>query len=129
MSRLITITQGVQTRSFRNDSIGRLKTERHPESGRTTYSYDLNSNVATKIDARGSTTTFTYDQLNRVTLMTYSDGTPSVSYFYDSQPAGSPIAIKNPVGRLTEVTTTTGGVTATSYYSYCVLSAELHDSF
>ena len=123
LGRLLTITQGVQTRSFTYDALGRLKSETHPESGTTTYTYDANSNLLTRTDARGVTTSNTYDALNRVTLRSYSDGTPSVSYFYDSQPTGSPITIQNPVGRLTRVTTTTSGVAVTNYHSYCNCSS------
>jgi YD repeat-containing protein len=106
LSRLQTITQGSQTRTFTYDALGRLKTEKHPESSAAgssySYTYDANSNILTKTDARGITTTFVYDELNRVTSKSYSDGTPPVTYFYDSQPAGSPISIQNPVGRLTK---------------------------
>ncbi len=123
LSRLITITQGVQTRSFTYDDLGRLKSETHPESGTTSYTYDLNSNVLTRTDARGIVTYYTYDALNRVTLKSYSNGTPSVSYWYDSAPPGSPISIANPVGRLTRITTTASGATVTNYYSYCNCSS------
>jgi RHS repeat-associated protein len=128
MGRLITITQGVQTRSFTYDALGRLKTETHPENGTTSYSYDANSNIVTRTDARNVTTTYAYDELNRVTSKTYSDGTPSVTYFYDSQPSGSPITIQNPVGRLTKVSTTASGVTASTYYSYCNCSSVSKES-
>jgi YD repeat-containing protein len=37
MARLTEIQQGIQTRSFTYDDLGRLKTETHPESGTTTY--------------------------------------------------------------------------------------------
>ena len=104
LGRLVTITQGVQTRTFTYDALGRLKTETHPESGTTTYTYDANSNLLTRTDARGNDHRI---QLRRAqpgdAAKTYSDGTPSVDYFYDSQPAGSPITISNPVGRLTKV--------------------------
>ncbi len=123
LGRLSAIIQGVQTRSFTYDDIGRLKSETHPESGTATYSYDANSNLHVKTEARGISTTFTYDELNRVVSKTYSDGTPSVSYFYDSQPAESPISILNPIGRLTRVTTTASGVTTSNYYSYCNCSS------
>ena len=33
----------------------------------------------------------THDELNRITIKTYSDGTPQVSYSYDVQPGDSPI--------------------------------------
>jgi RHS repeat-associated protein len=123
LGRLITITQGVQTRSFTFDNLGRLKSETHPESGTVNFTYDANSNLLTKTDARAITTTYTYDELNRVTQKAYSDSTPWVTYFYDSQPSGNPITTMNPVGRLTRVSTTASGVTNSSYYSYCNCSS------
>ncbi len=123
MSRLSAITQGSQSRLFTYDDLGRLLTETHPESGTTSYTYDANSNMISKTSARGIVTTFTYDELNRVTQKSYSDGTPSVTYYYDTQPSGSPIATVNPVGRLTGVTRTVSGVTVSSYYSYCGCSS------
>jgi len=123
LARLTSVTQGVQARSFTYDDMGRLKTETHPENGTTVYTYDANSNVLTKTDARAITTSVSYDELNRVTLKAYSDGTPSVAYFYDSQPSDSPIAIMNPVGRLTRVSTTTSGVASKNFYSYCDCSS------
>ena len=123
MGRLTTVVQGVQVRSFTYDDLGRLLTETHPETSTTSYSYDANGNILSRTDARGIVTTFTYDELNRVTQKSYSDGTPSVSYYYDSQPSGSPIATINPIGRLTKITRTVSGVTASTYYSYCNCSS------
>ena len=123
MARLLTIVQGIQTRSFTYDDLGRMLSETHPESGTTIYSYDANSNLVGKTDARGISAFYTYDELNRVTQKYYSDATPSASYYYDSAPPDSPISILNPVGRLTRVTTTASGVTASSYYSYCSCSS------
>lgn len=45
--------------------------------------YDGNGNLTSKIDPVGATSTYTYDVLNRATGVSYSDGTPSVSYAYD----------------------------------------------
>jgi RHS repeat-associated protein len=123
MGRLTAISQGIQTRSFTYDNLGRLLTETHPESGTTSYSYDANSNMVSKTNARGILTTISYDELNRVTQKSYSDGTPSVTYYYDTQPSGSPIATVNPVGRLTGVTRTVSGITVSSYYAYCSCSS------
>ena len=129
MARLITITQGSQTRTFTYDALGRLLTEKHPESSLAgeanksyTYTYDANSNIETKTDARGITVTLIYDELNRVIEKKHGAVTVA-AHSYDSQPGGSPISIQNPIGRITKVTTTTGGVTATNYYSYCNCSA------
>jgi len=123
LGRLTQIVQGIQTRSFTYDNLGRLLSETHPEKGTTSYTYDANSNVLTKTNARGITTSYTYDALNRVTLRAYSDGTPSVSYIYDSAPGDSPISIQNVIGRLAKKTTTAGGITVSNFYSYCNCSS------
>lgn len=60
LGRLLTISQGIQTRSFTYDNLGRLKSETHPESGTTLYTYDNASSLATKTDARGITTQYYY---------------------------------------------------------------------
>ena len=123
LARLTGVLQGVQTRSFSYDALGRLVSETHPETGTMTYSYDNNSNLLTKVDGRGIQTAFIYDNLNRVTRKSYSDATPMIDFFYDEAPQGSPITIQRPIGRLTRVTTTTSGVTVTNYYSYCTCSS------
>ncbi len=38
----------------------------------------------TKTDARGISTAYTYDVLNRATLRNYSDATPDISYVYEN---------------------------------------------
>ena len=45
------------------------------------YTYDENSNVLTET-RNGNTTSYVYDSLNRLVLVTYSDNS-SVSYEYD----------------------------------------------
>lgn len=91
-------------RSFSYDSLARLLTTYNPESGQTSYQYDSNSNLISKTDARGVTINYNpasspIDALNRVTMKTYSDGTPSVTYHYDQNCCG--VTSLNPVGRLT----------------------------
>jgi RHS repeat-associated protein len=51
----------------------------------TTYAYDGNGNRTSLVDPLGQTTTFSFDALNRLTGISYSDGlTPNVSYTYDA---------------------------------------------
>ena len=123
LGRLTSISQGVQTRTYVYDDMGRVLLRTDPESGTTSFVYDDNSNVISRTDSRGITTTYTYDELNRITHKTYSDSTPDVNNFYDSQPVDSPIMLVNPVGRLTKTTTTDSGVTISSFYSYCSCSS------
>lgn len=52
-------------------------------SGTTTHTYDEHGELATTTDARTIVTTREVDVLDRVTSVTYSDGTPGTSYAYD----------------------------------------------
>jgi RHS repeat-associated protein len=54
--------------------------------------YNSSGLVTDGYDARGVHTTFSYDDLNRVTQISYSDSTPAAHYYYDSQglPSGAP---------------------------------------
>jgi RHS repeat-associated protein len=120
---LTAVTQGSQTRSFTYDSLKRLKQAINPESGTINYtSYDANSNLLTKQDARSITTTYVYDALNRVISRTYTNdpqNTPAVSYKYDNQtlPTGAPTFTRgSSIGRLVAVTY--GGTSAGSYQGY-----------
>jgi RHS repeat-associated protein len=101
---------GLNPRSFTYDSLSRITSASNPESGSTCYGtvsagacqnngYDANGNVITKTDARGITTTYSYDVLNRLTQKSYSDGTPTANFFYDAN-VWHNINLTNTVGRL-----------------------------
>lgn len=103
LNNLTSVVQGSETRTFAYDGLSRLTSAANPESGTTLYTYDADSNVLTRLDARNITTTYSYDVLNRLTQKSYSDGTtPAADYYYDSMPWwwGS-IGTSNPIGRLT----------------------------
>ncbi len=99
------VTQGGQVRTFTYDSLARLKTSTNPESGTVTYTYDNDGNVHNRVDARNVTTNYSYDALNRLTIKTYSDGTASVVYTYDTYH----------IGRLAKVNNTDSITTYPSY--------------
>jgi RHS repeat-associated protein len=82
------VIQGGVTRSFLFDSLSQLKSAANPESGTTSYNYDLNGNLISKTDQRNITTTYAYDALNRLTGKSYSDGTPAACFQYDSTSTG-----------------------------------------
>ncbi len=83
IGNLTQIIQGGQTRNFGYNSLNRLMQSTNPESGTFQFAYDNNGNLLNKTDARGISTIYSYDALNRVTFRNYSDATPDVSYFYD----------------------------------------------
>jgi RHS repeat-associated protein len=109
LNNLVTVNQGVQTRSFHYDSLSRLKQATNPESGTISYAYDAVGNLTSKTDARSVVTTYAYDNLNRVLSRIYSDGTPAVSYTYDDT------NIPYSKGKLTKVSSS---VSETKYNSF-----------
>jgi RHS repeat-associated protein len=118
LNALTTVSQGSQTRTFAYDSLKRLSSVTNPEGGTLSYQYDNNGNLTQKTDARGVVTTFgTYDLLNRPTTKSYSDGTPSVTYAYDTATNGK--------GRLASVSSS---VSTYSYSSYDALGRALNGS-
>jgi len=102
LDNLTQVSQGVQTRTFTYDQLGRLLTALNPEQvGATTFTYDDNGNLITKTDPRGIVTTNTYDDLNRLT--------PDVTLTYDDT------AVPFSKGRLTA---TTNSVSASNISAY-----------
>ncbi|HEX2270049.1 MAG TPA: hypothetical protein VHH35_10965, partial [Pyrinomonadaceae bacterium] len=141
LGNLTTITQGSQTRSFAYDSLSRLRTATNPENGTISYQYDDNSNLLLKTDARGVSTHFEYDSLNRVTRRWYNGSssltatthnspalpagvgaTNEAKFFYDTQalPSGAPSYTRgSAVGRV--VAETYGGGSNGDYSAYDAL--------
>ena len=95
--RVLNITQigdgssAARQRTFQYDSLGRLIKESTPEAGTTNFTvYDNNGNLKSKTDARNITTTYTYDELSRMTAKSSTDGSvSSASYSYDNTTTGS----------------------------------------
>jgi RHS repeat-associated protein len=107
--QLIQVTQGQQTRIYHYDDIGRLTSSTVPETANTstTFTYKDFGAVYQRTDPRGIVTTYTYDTLNRLKQITYSDQTPSVTYAY----GGAPDAANFAAGRLTQILDGTGSQT------------------
>lgn len=61
------------------------------------FTYDVMGNVLTATDAKGVTITNTYDKAGRVKTRTYSDGTPSVDFYYGGKGLSAP---QNPISQL-----------------------------
>lgn len=125
-----TAPEATQERTFKYDSLSRLTHQRQVEAvaklndeGTVVSSggawtkvtkYDAWGLVTEATDARGVRATFVYDTLNRVTGVTYTGGTPAVTYTYDearNDAQGNPYFNR---GRLTSVATAAGaGIPAT----------------
>jgi RHS repeat-associated protein len=122
LANLTSVVQGGQTRSYTYDALSRITQETPAESGTSYASYTSSSgslcsgdpNAPCSVtDARGITTTNTYDALNRLTSKTYSNHDPSVTYYYD-QTSFNCLTITNGKGRRTGMTDGSG-MTAWSY--------------
>ncbi len=120
------VVQGTQTRSYSYDGLGRVTSESTPEAGSVGISYTNSSGglcsgdpavICRKTNNLGVVTTYTYDALNRLTGISYSDGvTPNIQYFYD-QASYNGLSISNGKSRNTGMSDGSG----TSAYSFDLL--------
>ncbi len=102
LGNLLQVSQGDRIRTFAYDSLSRLISETHPESGAASYIYDFNSNLIDKTDSRAIHTSYTYDSLDRALSKSYTDSTPAVNYSYDGENLLG-VTSQNPKGRLTGI--------------------------
>ena len=119
-------SSNARTRSFAYDSLSRLISATNPESGNILYSYvtsggslcsgdpsDVCQKTAPAANQTGSgttTTTYTYnDPLNRLTGITYSDGTGADVFVYDVSPQWG-ATLTNPVGHLVRASTNNANI-------------------
>ncbi|MEX2208794.1 MAG: RHS repeat-associated core domain-containing protein [Myxococcota bacterium] len=87
------------------DRLGQKTTLVDPDTGATSYTYDANGNLLTRIDGLG-TTTWTYDQLNRPVARA-APGAQNASWTYDTAGNGK--------GLLRQRTDAAGVYTALGY--------------
>jgi RHS repeat-associated protein len=88
---LLQVSQGQQSRSYGYDSLGQLTSSKIPETQgiATSYTYTDFGAIYQRTDPRGIVTTYTYDALDRLYQITYSDGTPTVTYTFGGQGAAN----------------------------------------
>ena len=138
LDNLVKITQGSQQRYFKYDSLSRLIREKSAEqtanssynlsdsvTGNSSWSRKLEYNsyglLTRSSDARGVLADFSYDALNRLTLVDYSDSTPDARYYYDSQtlPSGAPSYTHGYAnGRVIAMTYGSSSSITGNYYGY-----------
>jgi hypothetical protein len=129
LNKVTQVAQGVETRSYTFDWLGRVTAATDPESGTTNLYYTTSSGslcsgdpsaLCRRTDARNITITFAYDAGNRLVSKTYSDTTPAVQYGYDGNPltgcatAPPTLTTSNPKGHRTAMCDGSGA-TAWSY--------------
>jgi RHS repeat-associated protein len=126
LGHLLAVTQNAQatsanqqTRTYTYDAMGRLTSEKNPETNQvaTSYTYDTDTtctpassgDMVKRVDAVGNTICYAYDALHRITSMTYPSGTyasstPAKTFVYDSATVNG-VAMANVKGRLAEAYT------------------------
>jgi len=116
LGRLTKVVQGVQTRTFAYDGLGRMTSRTTPEAGTDSFYFTQADGVTLcagsakavcrKTDGRGITTTYAYNVRSQLTGKSYSNGQGSVSYQYDQGGVGA-----FALGRLTSATDPSGSET------------------
>lgn len=160
LGKLVHVEQGDQHRYFMYSTLGRMIRVKQPEQTVNTglnttgnpdnnswtagFSYDNNGNVLTATDAKGTTTTSTYDALNRATQRSYNDSpqTPTVTFTYDEfdHSKGKLTKVSSSIsesrytqfdllGRLKQYQQYTDGQTYTSSYDYNLSGALIKETY
>ncbi len=123
---------GTQTRIFNYGSPpgALLLSATNPENGTVSYTYNSSNKIATKTDAKGQQTQYTYDSYLRLTEVRHyisgsEDTCQRVDFYYDSNPFDGGTYSSNISGRLAAVqyqnaTINPGfcGTTFQEWYSY-----------
>ncbi len=89
--------------SYDYDGLGDAVALHSPDTGTTMRRFDAAGDLLSSTDARGVTSTYTYDALGRRTGAGYPDNTQNVAYRYDEANGVTGCARSAPVGRLTRI--------------------------
>jgi RHS repeat-associated protein len=84
-----------QRTNYEYDALNRITNMVNPDGSSQEFTYDALGNVQTRVDENGIQATYTYD-FDLLTNISYSDGTPSVSFTYNDN--GEIISMMDGIG-------------------------------
>ena len=116
------------------NGFGELVSQTSPDTGAVSFTRDSAGNMLTKTDARGVTSNYSYDALNRVSTISYpaylGDPAETVTYSYDictngkgrvcsiADKTGNTAFAYDPKGRVVSKSQVVGGVAQAISYGY-----------
>ena len=127
IGNMTSVSYRAQTRQYQYDGLSRLTSETNPESGTTSYSYDLAGQqgdlyqrtrpAPNQNQGNTATTTYSFDLLHRLTGKSYTGGnsTPTVTLKYDVADSTWSVTQSNILGQLSSAWV---GNTVSSAFSY-----------
>ncbi|OGV33631.1 MAG: hypothetical protein A2020_11095 [Lentisphaerae bacterium GWF2_45_14] len=104
---------------------GFLSSKIYDDGKSVSYTYNYDGSLATRVWARGITTTYGYDNAGALSGVTYSNSTPSVSYTRDR--LGRPVSITDAAGSHTQTYNADGSLASegTVGYTYDALGRRI----
>jgi RHS repeat-associated protein len=123
----VTNARSFAIESYGYDSGDRLKTRTDAKLRQTLYNYDTSGRLESMTDRRGQTTTYAYDDQDRLISVTRGDGVTRLSYdaigrlSEVSDPSGTISYAYDAVDRVVRETQATGGATNIIEYGYDAL--------
>lgn len=119
--------------SYSPNGLGKVTAQTSPDTGSSQYTFDAKGNRLTSLDARGKTTSYAYDSLDRLITVSFATGAP-ISLEYDggatptpaekgeltkmTDESGQTSYSHDVLGRLTTKTTVINGKSFTTGYSW-----------
>jgi YD repeat-containing protein len=124
--QITSVTQGGLTKSYGYNNKYQLTSVNDPETGITTFGRDNVGNVTSQKVGTSAETTLSYDNRNRNILISYSDGTPSVTKSYTKLDQLDTVSNNlttrkfnyDANSNLTSEALTVGGINFTTTYQY-----------
>ena len=118
--------------TYHFDDFGERTSRISQDTGTTQYTYDPAGNTTSLVDSENQTINFTHDALNRLTGVSLADPSQNISYHYDeaaavngigrltsvTDPSGSTAFQYNTMGRITQETRTTDGISGSTAYTW-----------